>query len=234
MTSGCERLAERGIGLWDVIASAQPAAAASTRRSATPSTIAIEQLLRRFPGAAGGRVQWRDRGGGRAQAARRPPRGSTLIDLPSSSAANTRPFADKAAAWSVLAQFVGLSLAPARQNGHDGDDDPTDDDEADSDKRLSMVDEALVAGTIANTNGLLVILAKLVAKGVFDRDDLQGLFRQLFQAARPCRHARERAGQPDAGPDGIDAGRADALPQRARQGRLIDRRLTPYHGTDAS
>ena len=48
-----------------------------------------------------------------------------------------------------------------------------DEDEADSDKRLSMVDEALVAGTIANTNGLLVILAKLVAKGVFDREDLQ-------------------------------------------------------------
>ena len=41
------------------------------------------------------------------------------------------------------------------------------------DKRLSMVDEALVAGTIANTNGLLVILAKLVARGVFDRHDLQ-------------------------------------------------------------
>jgi hypothetical protein len=50
--------------------------------------------------------------------------------------------------------------------------DPTE-DEVDSDKRLSMVDEALVAGTIANTNGLLVILAKLVAKGVFDRGDLQ-------------------------------------------------------------
>ena len=46
-------------------------------------------------------------------------------------------------------------------------------EELDSDKRLSMVDEALVAGTIANTNGLLVILAKLVAKGVFDREDLQ-------------------------------------------------------------
>ena len=45
--------------------------------------------------------------------------------------------------------------------------------EADSDKQLSMVDEALVAGTIANTNGLLVILAKLVARGVFDRADLQ-------------------------------------------------------------
>ena len=49
----------------------------------------------------------------------------------------------------------------------------TEEDEADSDKRLSMVDEALVAGTIANTNGLLVILAKLVARGVFDRADLQ-------------------------------------------------------------
>lgn len=48
-----------------------------------------------------------------------------------------------------------------------------EEEEVDSDKRLSMVDEALVAGTIANTNGLLVILAKLVAKGVFDRADLQ-------------------------------------------------------------
>ena len=48
-----------------------------------------------------------------------------------------------------------------------------EEEEVDSDKRLSMVDEALVAGTIANTNGLLVIIAKLVAKGVFDRDDLK-------------------------------------------------------------
>src|SRR5207244_12030939 len=48
-----------------------------------------------------------------------------------------------------------------------------EEEEVDADKRLSMVDEALVAGTIANTNGLLVILAKLVAKGVFDRADLQ-------------------------------------------------------------
>ncbi len=47
-----------------------------------------------------------------------------------------------------------------------------DESEAETDPRLSMVDEALVAGTIANTNGLLVILAKLVAKGVFDREDL--------------------------------------------------------------
>ena|SRR5690349_11356112 len=46
-------------------------------------------------------------------------------------------------------------------------------EDEDSDKRLSMVDEALVAGTIANTNGLLVILAKLVARGVFDQADLK-------------------------------------------------------------
>ena len=53
------------------------------------------------------------------------------------------------------------------------DSDEADTDQADSDRRLSMVDEALVAGAIANTNGLLVILAKLVAKGVFDREDLK-------------------------------------------------------------
>src|SRR3954447_10854316 len=46
-------------------------------------------------------------------------------------------------------------------------------DEAEGDPTLSMVDQALVAGNIANTNGLLVILAKLVARGVFDRDDLK-------------------------------------------------------------
>ena len=50
---------------------------------------------------------------------------------------------------------------------------PAEDEEIESDRQLSMVDEALVAGTIANTNGLLVILAKLVSRGVFDRADLQ-------------------------------------------------------------
>ena len=50
---------------------------------------------------------------------------------------------------------------------------PTADDEVERDKRLSMVDEALVAGTIANTNGLLVIVAKLVARGILDKEDLK-------------------------------------------------------------
>jgi hypothetical protein len=49
----------------------------------------------------------------------------------------------------------------------------TTENEAESDRRLSMVDEALVAGTIANTNGLLVIVAKLVARGILDKDDLK-------------------------------------------------------------
>src|SRR6476659_2952175 len=47
------------------------------------------------------------------------------------------------------------------------------DDDTETGPQLYLVDEALVAGTIANTNGLLVILAKLVARGVFDRADLQ-------------------------------------------------------------
>ena len=53
------------------------------------------------------------------------------------------------------------------------DDDTATDDDDELDPRLSMVDEALVAGNIANTNGLLVILAKLVARGIFDKDDLK-------------------------------------------------------------
>ena len=56
------------------------------------------------------------------------------------------------------------------------DDDDGRDPEAgerDKDQRLSMVDEALVASSIANTNGLLVILARLVARGVFGEEDLQ-------------------------------------------------------------
>ena len=53
-------------------------------------------------------------------------------------------------------------------------DQDTDLDEDDApDPQLSMVDEALVAGNIANTNGLLVIVAKLVARGIFDKEDLK-------------------------------------------------------------
>lgn len=64
-----------------------------------------------------------------------------------------------------------------------------DDDDAEL-PQLSMVDEALVAGNIANTNGLLVILAKLVAKGVFDADDLQA-FSDSYSKPLDHEHMRE-------------------------------------------
>lgn len=103
--SRLERLGERGIGLWDVIASA-------TRRGSLDQAIReaahnrIDRLLRDFADlraiAFNGAVS--------SSAARRligtPPASLTLIGLPSSSAANTRPFDEKAAAWAVLGQFA--------------------------------------------------------------------------------------------------------------------------------
>ena len=77
----------------------------------------------------------------------------------------------------------------------------TDEEITDSDKQLSMVDEALVAGTIANTNGLLVILAKLVARGVFDR-------------AVPSIDRADRA-------DDVAAGDEPLLDQRADDARAL-------------
>ncbi len=65
--------------------------------------------------------------------------------------------------------------------------------EAGADERdpaLSLVDEALVAGNIANTNGLLVILAKLVSKGVFDQDDLKA-FSDSYSKPLDHEHMRE-------------------------------------------
>ena len=60
-------------------------------------------------------------------------------------------------------------------------------DEADP---MSLVDEALVAGNIANTNGLLVILAKLVAKGIFDAEDLQA-FSDSYSKPLDHEHMRD-------------------------------------------
>jgi hypoxanthine-DNA glycosylase len=100
-----ERLAQRGIGLWDVIGSA-------ARRGSLDQAIRlaehnrIHHLLDEFPELRAIAFN----GSTAAVAGRRlmgelPP-SVTLIDLPSSSAANTRPFAEKAAAWSVLGEFV--------------------------------------------------------------------------------------------------------------------------------
>jgi len=100
-----ERLARRRIGLWDVIASAE-------RRGSLDQAIrlaehnAIEGLLRDFPqvravafnGATAAKA-------GRKMIGAAPP-GVQVIDLPSSSAANTMLFADKARAWASLTPFV--------------------------------------------------------------------------------------------------------------------------------
>ena len=95
-----------------------------------------------------------------------------------------------------------------------------DEAESETDKRLSMVDEALVAGTIANTNGLLVILAKLVAKGVFDRADLQS-FSDSY--SKPLDHVGMRENELVSQMQDqmeFDARRANAVPERTREGRL--------------
>ncbi|MEP7131218.1 MAG: DNA-deoxyinosine glycosylase [Sphingomicrobium sp.] len=100
-----ERLARWGVGLWDVIGSA-------ARRGSLDQAIRladhnrIQHLLDDFPElraiAFNGAMA---ASAGRKLIGEVPPT-ITLIDLPSSSAANTRPFAEKAAAWSLLGEFV--------------------------------------------------------------------------------------------------------------------------------
>ncbi|MCY7339497.1 MAG: hypothetical protein LH465_06040 [Sphingomonas bacterium] len=70
----------------------------------------------------------------------------------------------------------------------DPDSDPDGDEDADP--TMSLVDEALVAGNIANTNGLLVIVAKLVAKGIFDDEDLQA-FSDSYSKPLDHEHMRD-------------------------------------------
>jgi hypoxanthine-DNA glycosylase len=98
------RLAERGIGLWDVIASASRSGSLDQSiREAQHNQ--IHHLLQDFPNlraiafngstaASSGRKLIGDR------------LAIELIDLPSSSAANTRDLAEKAMAWSKLGEFV--------------------------------------------------------------------------------------------------------------------------------
>ena len=100
-----ERLAERRIGLWDVIASASRSGSLDQAIRAAEHN-QIEHLLHDFPdlraiafnGATAARI-------GRNLVGEPPP-GITLLDLPSSSAANTRAFVEKAAAWARLSEFV--------------------------------------------------------------------------------------------------------------------------------
>ncbi len=99
------RLRERRIALWDVIASA-------SRNGSLDQAIRdaqhnrIDQLLHElsdlraiaFNGSTAATVGRKLIG--------EPPAGVAMLDLPSSSAANTRPFAEKSEAWAVLEQFA--------------------------------------------------------------------------------------------------------------------------------
>jgi hypoxanthine-DNA glycosylase len=105
-----DRLGERRIGLWDVIARAGRLGSLDQAiRGAGHNALAdyfagfawLEAVA--FNGATAAAV-------GRRLLAES---GLILIDLPSSSPANTRPFTHKAQAWRVLARFVGSGLPPA-------------------------------------------------------------------------------------------------------------------------
>ncbi|MEO7635786.1 MAG: DNA-deoxyinosine glycosylase [Sphingomicrobium sp.] len=98
------RLAQRRIGLWDVIASARrPGSLDQAIRAADLNRLA--HLLDDYPdlraiafnGATAAAI------GRRLIGAAAP---VTLLDLPSSSAANTRPMAEKARVWARLAEFL--------------------------------------------------------------------------------------------------------------------------------
>ena len=100
------RLAERRIGLWDVIASAKrPGSLDQAIREAAHNR--VEQLLHdyselkaiAFNGATAAAFGRKLIGTAAS--------GLQLIDLPSSSAAYTRPLAEKAVRWAELRDFVG-------------------------------------------------------------------------------------------------------------------------------
>jgi TDG/mug DNA glycosylase family protein len=99
------RLAERRIGLWDVIASANRSGSLDQAiREAQHNR--IEHLLHDYSKLRAIAFN----GSSAAAVGRRligtPPTGVVLADLPSSSAANTRPMAEKSAAWMVLGQLL--------------------------------------------------------------------------------------------------------------------------------
>lgn len=100
-----ERLAERRIGLWDVIASA-------IRRGSLDQAIRLaehnqlEHLLHDYPDLRAIAFNGTTSAAMGRRLIDEPRPGVTLIDLPSSSAANTRPFDEKAAAWARLSEFV--------------------------------------------------------------------------------------------------------------------------------
>lgn len=112
-----ELLAAHRIGLWDVVGSAVRAGSLD-QAIRDPGHNPIEQLLDNYPD-----LQAIAFNGTTAAAMGRRllgnARGIALIDLPSSSPANTRPFVEKAAAWNRLGRFIAPPAeAPACPERH--------------------------------------------------------------------------------------------------------------------
>jgi len=100
-----ERLADRRLGLWDVIASAsRPGSLDQAIRDAEHNR--IQHLLHDFPDLRAIAFNGTTSAAIGRKLIGEPPSRVALIDLPSSSAANTRPLADKAAAWGQLRKFL--------------------------------------------------------------------------------------------------------------------------------
>lgn len=99
------RLAERRIGLWDVVASA-------SRKGSLDQAIRdaqhnrLEHLLHDFPQLRAIAFNGATSAGIGRKLIGDLAEGIALLDLPSSSAANTTSFAEKAALWSRLKEFV--------------------------------------------------------------------------------------------------------------------------------
>lgn len=99
-----ETLKAAGVGLWDVIVSAErPGSLDGAIRKAEAAD--LNRLIDSLPELKGIAFN----GGTAARIGRRgltPRAGIDLVDLPSSSPAYTRPLAEKAAAWAVLAPML--------------------------------------------------------------------------------------------------------------------------------
>jgi TDG/mug DNA glycosylase family protein len=102
-----QRLAVREIALWDVVAEARRRGSLDGAiRAATPNELAdfVDRHPRLRAVAFNGRTAAAI---GRRALGQRD--GLAFLDLPSSSAALTRPFADKAAAWAAIGSYAGVA-----------------------------------------------------------------------------------------------------------------------------
>ena len=106
-----EALRAAGVGLWDVIASAErPGSLDAAIRSPEAADLLglVESLpalkVVAFNGATSAKLGRRILGG---------LEGLSLIDLPSSSAAHARPLSEKAAVWSILRDYLTDAPDPA-------------------------------------------------------------------------------------------------------------------------